>query len=279
MERPARTDDFSHIRLSYITHFYCDQNNIDSVVSLLREYETFAPDLLDCVEFVIVDDGSPVSYEIPRFNLNLRWIKINENIAWNQAGARNLGALYAHSDSIVFADLDYALCEDTMRYMASARPCGRFFYKIYLSDSEGNRRPGHVNMFFLSRARFMRFFGYDENFSGHYGREDNHFVFIMRRHGCAMRYLPAKYRAMERNVNREKSYHNLTRDRQSPNYALLERKKQELCDYGAEHGYSRSFLNFSWTFLSTQSRTTKPAPKPCKWWHYLWYWRFLVGYA
>ena len=250
MERTARTDDFSHIRLSYITHFYCDQNNIDSVVSLLREYETFAPDLLDCVEFVIVDDGSPVSYEIPRFNLNLRWIKINENIAWNQAGARNLGALYAHSDSIVFADLDYALCEDTMRYM-----------------------------FFLSRARFMRFFGYDENFSGHYGREDNHFVFIMRRHGCAMRYLPAKYRAMERNVNREKSYHNLTRDRQSPNYALLERKKQELCDYGAEHGYSRSFLNFSWTFLSIQSRTTKPAPKPCKWWHYLWYWRFLVGYA
>ena len=97
MERTARTDDFSHIRLSYITHFYCDQNNIDSVVSLLREYETFAPDLLDCVEFVIVDDGSPVSYEIPRFNLNLRWIKINENIAWNQAGARNLGALYAHS--------------------------------------------------------------------------------------------------------------------------------------------------------------------------------------
>jgi len=61
--------------------------------------------LLDVIEFIIIDDGSPLHYEIPEFNLNLRWIKINENIKWNQAGARNLGVLSAKSDK--FTDLDH----------------------------------------------------------------------------------------------------------------------------------------------------------------------------
>lgn len=54
--------DKSHICLSYITHFYCNQKNIDSVTSLLREYEQYDPALLDVIEFIIVDDGSPINY-------------------------------------------------------------------------------------------------------------------------------------------------------------------------------------------------------------------------
>lgn len=97
--------DYSHIKLSYVTHFYCDQNDINSVLNLLKTYEKYDPDLLDVIEFIIIDDGSPLHYEIPEFNLNLRWIKINENIKWNQAGARNLGVLSAKSDK--FTDLNH----------------------------------------------------------------------------------------------------------------------------------------------------------------------------
>ncbi|TLD85720.1 hypothetical protein [Helicobacter sp. MIT 05-5294] len=94
-----------------------------------------------------------------------------------------------------------------------------------------------------------------------------------------MCYLPAKYRAIKRNLNRNQSYHNLVRNRQSPNYPLFERKKQEVLDFGAKHGYSRSCLNFTWKFLANYERANKPKPKLCKWWYYLWYWRYLVGYS
>ena len=97
--------NYSHIKLSYVTHFYCDQNDINSVLNLLKTYEKYDPDLLD--ELIIIDDGSPLHYEIPNFNINLRWIKINENIKWNQAGARNLGVLSAKSDKFIITDLNH----------------------------------------------------------------------------------------------------------------------------------------------------------------------------
>ncbi|MBD5165901.1 glycosyltransferase family A protein [Helicobacter sp.] len=275
---------YAQIQLTYITHFYCNQKNIDSVISLLRLYESYSPELLDLIMFVVVDDGSPLHYEIPHFNLNLRWIKIKEDIPWNQAGARNLGVTYAVSDKIVLSDLDFYLFENTLWHLVRHKPCGRNVYKIYRENEKGECIRGHVNMFFMSRARFMRFFGYDEEFAGHYGREDDSFKKLHKWSGSKLKYLPKKFRSKEwiesTNTMDSSSYHNLIRTRESPNYSLHERKKQEVYDYGAEYGYSRLFLhNFTWEFLSEQRRVSYPKPKPNRWWFYLWYWRWLVGYA
>ncbi|AQW86529.1 putative glycosyltransferase, family 2 [Campylobacter pinnipediorum subsp. caledonicus] len=278
--------DASHINLSYITHFYCNQENIDSVISLLRKYEQYSPDLLDQIEFIIVDDGSPIQYEIPEFDLNIRWLKINEDIQWNQAGARNLGATYARSDKIVMLDLDHYIHENTLWYMANKRPLGRNIYKIYRTsaNNDGKIRKGHANLFFMSRARFMRFYGYDEEFAGHYGSEDFRFVKFHKAHGSKQSYLPKKYLCSTRdnntdlkdNVNREKSYHTLKRDL-SYNTPVDLRKKIENRNFGAEYGHSRIFLNFTWTILSEQYRKNIPNPKSKKWWYYLWYFRWLFG--
>lgn len=45
--------DYSHIKLSYVTHFYCDQNDINSVLNLLKTYEKYDHDLLD--ELIIIE--------------------------------------------------------------------------------------------------------------------------------------------------------------------------------------------------------------------------------
>lgn len=76
--------------------------------------------MLDVIEFIIIDDRSPLHYEIPNFNINLRWIKINENIKWNQAGARNLGVLSAKSDKFIITDLDHVFYEDTLKFMVDS---------------------------------------------------------------------------------------------------------------------------------------------------------------
>jgi hypothetical protein len=99
--------DKSHIRLKYVTHFYLNQSDASSIVSLLQRYERYSPDLLDRIQFVIVDDGSPLPYRIPKLNLNICWLKITDDIPWNQSGARNLGITCAPSDKVLMTDLDH----------------------------------------------------------------------------------------------------------------------------------------------------------------------------
>jgi hypothetical protein len=85
--------------------------------------------------------------------------------------------VYAKSDKVLLTDLDHEFTEETLRAMADAPPCGKNAHKIYRRDVEtGAFRKGHSNTFFLFRARFLRFGGYDEEFCGHYGSDDTRFV-------------------------------------------------------------------------------------------------------
>ncbi|PKH25863.1 glycosyltransferase group 2 [Enterobacterales bacterium CwR94] len=269
--------DKQHIKLSYITHFYCNQGNINSVTSLLRKYESYPDDVKEAVEFVIVDDGSPIDYQIEAFDLNITWLKINEDIRWNQAGARNLGVTYARSDKIVISDLDHEFPVETLRYMIKAKNPGRNFYKIYRNDPDtGEFKKGHSNLFFMSRARFMRFFGYDEEYSGNYGAEDYRFVKYHKYHGSRQGYLPKNIRCQERILDREKSYHSLNRDLTN-NTPIDLRKKQECDKYGAENGHSRIFLNFTWQLLSRQIRVARTLPTPRPLWKMSWWLRYALS--
>ncbi len=269
--------DKSHIKLSYITHFYCNQNNIDSVTQLLSLYETYPQEILDVLQFIIVDDGSPIDYIIPEFDLNIVWLKITEDIQWNQAGSRNLGALYARSDKILISDLDHEFPEETLHYMIQTGNPGRSFYKVYRTDKKTDSlKKGHSNLFFMSRARFFRHFGYDEEFAGHYGAEDYRFVKYHKYHGSKQKYLPKKYRCFERELDRDKSYHTLERSL-AFNTPIDTRKKQEIDLYGAEHGHSRLFLNFKWQVLAQFNRAP-PEPTEQKWWQPLWWFRYLFGF-
>lgn len=266
--------DKQHIKLTYITHFYCNQANINSVESLLREYENYPDDIKDQVEFVIVDDCSPLKYKVNHFDLNITWLKITEDIEWNQAGARNLGVVYAKSDKIILMDLDCKLPEDTFRYLVNAGNPERSFYRIYRTDPQTKKAcRGHPNVFFLSRARFFRLYGYDEEFAGHYGAEDYRFVKFHKDHGSKPKYLAKKFRCIDRNIDREKSYHSLNRDL-SHNTPIDLRKKLEITRFGKEYGHSRIFLNFTWSIDTIYSRTA-PIPVQKRWWRPLWWFRYL----
>lgn len=249
------------------------------VVNLLKRYERYHDDLLDRIQFVVVDDGSPVEYEVPDLNLNFTWLRITRDIPWNQPGARNLGTVYAKSDKILLTDLDQEFPEDTLTYMVRKRECGRNFYKVMrLDPSTGERQKGHPNTFLMSRARFMRFFGYDEEFSGHYGSDDFRFVKNQKYHGSRQMYLSKKYTCFERkDINRDTSYHSLMRDL-SYNTPVDKRKKRETETYGPDSGFSRIFLNFEWKILKDRNREIRAERKERKLWKWLWYWRWLVGF-
>ncbi|ADM43300.1 hypothetical protein ETAF_3197 [Edwardsiella tarda FL6-60] len=226
------------------------------------------------VEFIIVDDGSPITYDVGSIDLNITWLKITEDIKWNQAGARNLGVTYAKSDKILLTDLDHELPSETFAYLINAKNPGRNFYKIYRRSPERGLYKGHSNLFFMSRARFFRHFGYDEEFAGNYGAEDYRFVKYHKYHGSRQKYLPKKIICYERVLDREKSYHSLTRDL-SANTPVDLQKRKECETYGDEYGHSRIFLNFEWKVIYRHSVFPTTLPTEKRWWKPLWWLRYL----
>lgn len=273
-----RQVDKQHIRLTYITHFYLNQKSPDTLLDLLRKYAGYSPELLDVIQFVVVDDGSPLRFEIPDLNLNLTWLRITEDIPWNQAGARNLGVTYAKSDKILLTDLDHEFPEAALRGIAQMPEPGRRIYRPYRFDAEtGTPRGFHSNIFVMSRARFLRLYGYDEEYSGGYGAEDYRFIRFQKYHGSWIRALPKGYFCLNRTkVDREKSYHSLNRDL-TRNTPIDLRKKNELLEFGPEAGHSRMFLNFPWEILRNHHRPAPQQRQAKRWWKHLWLFRTLFG--
>jgi hypothetical protein len=118
-----------HLQLAYVTNFYSNRQNENPAIDLLSRYAKYYPALLDRVHFVIVDDGSPIEYQLPDFDLNLTWIRIDQDIPWNTSGGRNLGMLYARADNVFMTDMDIEVPELTLAYFARRAPCGRWMYR------------------------------------------------------------------------------------------------------------------------------------------------------
>ncbi|MDD5175928.1 MAG: glycosyltransferase family A protein [Sterolibacterium sp.] len=269
--------DSSHIRLTYITHYYLNQNRTETITALLEAYAAYAPDLLDRIHFVVVDDGSPLKLTPPKLDLNLTWLRIREDIRWNQGGARNLGATYAKSDNVLLTDLDLHFPEPTLRALVDAKPCGKNIFKFMERDrATGQLRKGHPNTFFLSRARFLRFYGYDEEFTGNYGAEDFRFVKFQKAQGSRQRYFDRRYTYFVRTeIDRKTAYHSLKRDL-SQNTPLDSRKRFENECYGHECGHSRMFLDFTWDILCQSRRENVPRLVQDRGWKRRWLLRTLL---
>jgi len=270
--------DSQHIKLTYITHYYLNQKSKQSVIELLKKYEDYDDELLGQIQFIIVDDCSPLQFEIPDINLNITWLRITTDIPWNQGGARNLGVTYAKSDKILITDLDFVYPEHTLNELVRRPNPGKKFFKIRIKNPDGLVGKAHSNNFFMSRSRFMRLYGYDEEYSGGYGAEDYRFVKFHKYHGSWQRNLSKKYYCQRRSeIDREKAYHSLERDF-SRNTPIDKRKRSELIYWGPEAGHSRVFLNFDWVTVYRNKRDVQNYPrKPQRVWKQLWLFRTLFG--
>ncbi len=256
----------THIKLTYVTHFYCNQKTTDSIMQLLSKYASYSSEVLDHIQFVIVDDGSPMEYEIPDLPLNLTWLKVKQDIRWNQAGARNLGVLYAKSDNVIATDLDHEFPEVTFAKLLKLKSVGKRLYKFWRKNPEdGSWHKGHPNIFMFSRGRFFELFGYDEEFAGGYGAEDFRFVKFQKDQGTIHKHLPKKYFCIERqDIDRKRSYHSLNRDL-SFNTPVDARKNLEFEYYGHGYGHSRSTFNFEHKVLLQQWREAPVPPIDRNW--------------
>ena len=265
---------FYPIELSYVIPCYIEEGNQHSLDQLLRVYASYSPELVDRLQFVLVDDHSPYPVRVADdLDLNIKVLRINEDIRWNQAGARNLGVVYAPSDKVIVTDLDHVFAEETLQHIVDLPRLGKVMYKPFRYAADGNELSPHPNTFILSRGRFFENFGYDEEFAGEYGYEDGMYWRWQRYNGTRFRYMSKRYPIHVRDGDENGVTTGLQRDK-IKNKQLRTRKLKEIAEYGPLGGHSHQFLNFTWqlvTLRARQSRTWQPEKN--KMWKKLWWWR------
>ncbi|WP_162301961.1 glycosyltransferase family 2 protein [Croceibacterium ferulae] len=177
--------------LSIVVNFY---NNEEGVDALIRNYESIVKRYPQQCELVLVDDHSDKVMDFSSYQSvpDLRIFRVLDDITWNQAGARNVGALEARNQVILFMDVDHLIEPDQVDLvLATARqlrlgekvtPSRRTFRKIG-DQREVEELKHNVNCFMIRRQDFFKVGGYDELFAGHYGREDSFFSLCCKRQG------------------------------------------------------------------------------------------------
>jgi hypothetical protein len=134
--------------------------------------------------YTLIDDGSPEP--IPKsFRMKgLAVYRIEEDIAWNIAGARNLAFHVGKTEWVLCADIDHVVTAEALgkilRLDRSDRNVAYIFHRRRQDRGEYGVK-GIINIL-MNRKRYFEVGGHDEDYSGHYGREETFFWDCLERH-------------------------------------------------------------------------------------------------
>ena len=166
--------------LSVVTHFYNSRWILDRV----SEWKALPDWVRRDTEFIVVDDCSPEPLTLDFKGLNARYFRITTDIAWNQAGARNLGVVQSKGDWLLMHDVDQyfypSFFEEALQriYKTTLALDTMYFVRIkeLVNIQNGQSLSHHPNSFLVSRQTFIDYALYDEDFVGCYGYEDVYLV-------------------------------------------------------------------------------------------------------
>lgn len=160
--------------LSFVLAYY---RNPQMLAEQFRVWAGYPATLKAQIEIVLVDDGSPEpASDVPRPDglPALRIYRVLEDRPWHQHGARNLGAHVAQGSWLFLTDMDHVLPAESL-----ARLIPQLNYDVIYTfhrlnapdlapkrDARGALHP-HCNTFALSKARYWRVGGYDEDCVGY----------------------------------------------------------------------------------------------------------------
>lgn len=236
----------TNIGLSYIMPVFFNQENAKVLIDLLNHYANYDQKILSQMEFVIVDDCSPVEIIIPEnININYQLLRITDDIKWNQGGARNLGVTYAKSNKIILTDCDHIFPEDLFAEILKSNPPRRTLFKFKRVNAEGAKLNSPCNIFYTSKSVVQAVLAYDEEFCGNYGYEDVMFRAFQSRIKNKINYFTRRKKIIASNIDRDQSYHSLVRDTKI-NLDLLNKKLLILNGANPFASHSRMFLNFNY---------------------------------
>ncbi len=168
----------SHLTL--ITHVYNAQQPVDRQLALWKQ---FSPALRARLKFLVIDDHSDTPLLLDKGDLDLRLVRVGDDIDWNMPGCRNLAATLAETPWMLFFDVDNVASEASLQKIVDALPrLDQRRLHVFRRTENGVDVEPHINSFLITRQGFFQAGGYDEDFSGHYGFEDVAFRMMWRKH-------------------------------------------------------------------------------------------------
>lgn len=168
--------------LTLVYPFYENYNMLRVHLEMWSRYDRRDRSL---VRVIIVDDGSPtgsaaqVIRDADFTALSIRCFRIDQDIPWNQDGARNLGMKHVTDQWALMSDMDHVLdsINVTNALMFASTQARRFTYymptRIRPSRGTGLAEMPHPNTFLMHQQDFWEIGGYDEDFAGVYGSDGN----------------------------------------------------------------------------------------------------------
>lgn len=172
--------------VSIITHFY---NQPELVRAQVAYWESLPDKILSQVEFILIDDCSEQPLILPGTKLDLNLYRINTDVKWNQAGARNLATFNAYGNWAIFFDIDQRFFPGPMEVVLdNIINFDEMTMYYFRSDNQfdangGTDLPFHVNTYLINLRKFKLYGMFDEDFAGHYGYEDLYMPRVWERHG------------------------------------------------------------------------------------------------
>lgn len=162
--------------MNHVTFIYPYYENPLMFSDHLRTWANYSPQVLKNLKFVIIDDGSPKNPAVgcvPKgCKLPLEIFRINEDIPWNQHGARNLGAHVSKGSEWLFmSDMDVQVDHLAAACLTAAPLLPQCTYMMERKILYKNRVEFkvHPNTFLLTSSKFCETGGYDEDYCGTYG--------------------------------------------------------------------------------------------------------------
>jgi len=140
-----------------------------------KEWETYPKKYKPCFEAIIVDDGSQKDPAINHFPDDLPFpvslYRINEDIPWNQNGARNLAMTNADGWCLL-TDMDHLLPVDQVSTLIKMRKeYGSFYRPLRKRAVDSLSYKQHPNTYVLHRDLYWQAGGFDEAYAGYYGTD------------------------------------------------------------------------------------------------------------
>jgi glycosyltransferase involved in cell wall biosynthesis len=167
--------------LTIIFHIYNNQEALNFQIEKWLEWSEIAK-----LEVILIDDGSNPALDLSKIPSWIRKVRIIDDIAWNQPGAKNLGAHLALGSWLLFLDADQFFCKneilDILAQLNTLDPHTLYRFKRF-SAKTGQEIESHQNCQLIHKNDYDDFGGYDEDFSGNYGHEDAYFERLWRLQG------------------------------------------------------------------------------------------------
>jgi hypothetical protein len=149
----------------------------------MHEWRMYRPAEKEALCALIVDDGSPrnpardvaIAYA-GAAGFPIRVLRINENIPWNQDGARNLAMKNVLTNWVLMTDMDHMIQRDQVSAMldfTSHKVTRGEYYMPRRVDFDGRSNHPHANSYVFNVSDFWAMGGYDEDFAGTYGSDGN----------------------------------------------------------------------------------------------------------